>query len=210
MNLPPDDLPPDDLPPDGPDQPEVPDGEPPADIHHQQFQLPGATARVPATIGTGVFSTGAIVMTVQHAFVMDFLQQMGVPASIVSRVVLPHPVLPQFIQALEQNIKLYQDKFGQIPGLPHPPQPTRKPTVQEIYENLKLPDEEMPGHYADGVIIRHSPAEFCFDFVTHFYPHAAVSRRIFLSAPHAPQLLQTMKANFQRFQNRPGQEPPPG
>jgi hypothetical protein len=195
-------------PPDESRPPEIPDGEPPADMHHQQVQVPGATARVPSTIGSGLFSTGAIVMTGQHAFVLDFLQQMGVPTSMVSRLILPHAVMPQFIQALEHNIQLYQQKFGAIPSMPKPPQPLRRPSVQEIYENLKMSDDELPGHYADGVIIRHSPAEFCFDFVTHFYPHAAVARRIFVAAPHVPQLLQAMKANYDRFRSGPGGSPP--
>ena len=178
-------------------------------VHHQQVQVPSVTARVPGSIGSGVFSTGAIVMTGQHAFVLDFLQQMGVPAALVSRVILPHRVMPQFIQALDHNVGMYVQKFGAIPALPKPPQPERRPSVQEIYENLKLPDEELAGHYADGVIIKHSPAEFCFDFVTHFFPHAAVARRIFVSAPHVPQLLQAMKANFDRFQDGAGGPPLP-
>ncbi len=194
------------LPPDDFSNPEPPDNEPPADMHHQQFQVPGATARMPPDVGNGQFSTGAIVMTVQHAFVMDFLQQMSVPATVVSRVVLPHAVMPQFVKALEANIKMYEDKFGSIPAMPKPPQPPRKPSIQEIYENLKLPDNEMPGHYADGVVIRHSPAEFCFDFITHFYPHAAVARRLFVAAPHVPQILKTMTANLNRFLEQRNQQ----
>ena len=193
--------------------PPVPDGEAPADM--QQVQVPGNTARVPASIGSGVFSTGAIVMTGQHSFVLDFVQQMGVPSNLVSRVIIPHAVMPRFIAALEHNIKLYEKKFGPIPTMPKPPKPPRRPSVQEIYDNLKIPDEELAGHYADGVIIRHSPAEFGFDFVTHFYPHASVSRRIFVSTPHVPQMLTAMKSNYQRFlQQRgggpsgPGNQPP--
>ena len=182
--------------------PPVPDGEAPADM--QQVQVPGNTARVPSSIGSGVFSTGAIVMTGQHSFVLDFVQQMGVPSNLVSRVILPHAVMPRFIAALEQNISLYEKKFGPIPQMPKPPKPPRRPSVQEIYDNLKIPDEELPGHYADGVIIRHSPAEFGFDFVTHFYPHAAVSRRIFVSTPHVPQMLNAMNSNYARFQQGGG------
>ncbi len=206
----------DDYMPDEPDQ-ERPDmGGPPEaggrdddGMQHQQVQVPGVTARMPPSVGGGVFSTGAIVMTGQHAFVLDFLQQMSVPANLVSRVVLPHPVLPRFIQALEHNLNMFSQKFGPPAALPKPDNFNR-PSVQEIYENLKLPDDELPGHYADGVVIRHSAAEFCLDFVTHFFPHAAVSRRIFLSAPHVPQLLQALKGNFQKFlenQNRPPQPP---
>lgn len=170
------------------------------------------TARVPPSIGSGVISTGAIVMTGPHTFVLDFLQQIGMPAHLVGRVVMPHIVLGQFIQALEQNLTMYENNFGPPPKLPKV-EPKNRPSVQEIYDNLKLPDEELPGHFADGVMIRHSPAEFCFDFVTHFFPHAAVSRRIFMSAPHVPPLLEALRANFRQLQDgrtRPQPPPPDG
>ena len=186
-----------------------PDPNRPEGLEHQQVQVPGVTARVPPSVGNGCFSTGAIVMTGQHTFVLDFLQQMGVPANLVSRVVLPHAVLPRFIEALQQNLNMYAQKFGNPPELPKPPPDQKRPNVQEIYDNLKLPDDELPGHFADGVVIRHSAAEFCFDFVTHFFPHAALSQRVFVSAPHVPPLLKAMQANYQKFVEGRPPEPPP-
>jgi hypothetical protein len=187
--------------PDNPgDSSETPPPEPdPQSAEHQQVQVPGVTARMPASASQGVFSTGAIVMTGQHSFVLDFLQQMGVPAQLVGRVVLPHAVLPRFIEALEQNLSLFEQKFGRPPALPKPDPTQARPSVQEIYDSLKIPEDELAGHFADGVVIRHSAAEFCFDFVTHFFPHAAVARRIFVSAPHVPPLLQALKGNWQKF-----------
>ena len=154
--------------------------DPPEDPGSQQVQVPNITVRVPGSVGSGVISTGAIVMAGPHVFVLDFLQQIGMPAQLVGRVVMPHVVLGQFIQALEQNLSMYEQRFGKPPVMPKT-DPKNRPKVQEIYDNLKLPDEELPGHFADGVMIRHTPAEFCFDFVTHFFPHAAVSRRVFMS-----------------------------
>ena len=136
-----------------------------------------------------------------HVFVLDFLQQIGMPAQLVGRVVMPHVVLGQFIQALEQNLSMYEQRFGKPPAMPKP-DPQKRPKVQEIYENLKLPDEELPGHFADGVMIRHTPAEFCFDFVTHFFPHAAVSRRVFMSAPHVPPLLEALRQNLRQLKEQ--------
>lgn len=178
---------------------------------HHQVQIPGVTARVPSTLGHGVISTGAIVMNGPHVFVLDFLQQMGVPSQLVRRVVLPHAVVPRFIQALEQNLGNYQQKFGEPMKIPKPPKPPKKPTIQEIYDNIKVVDDELPGHFAEGVMIRHSAAEFCFDFVTQFFPNAAVSSRIFMSAPHVPPLLEALKGNYQRFldtSGSPGQQQP--
>jgi hypothetical protein len=175
----------------------------------QQVQVPNITARVPPSIGTGVISTGAIVMAGPHVFVLDFLQQIGLPAQLVGRVVMPHAVLGQFIQALDQNLNMYQQRFGSPPTMPKP-DPKNRPSVQEIYDNLKLPDEELPGRFADGVMIRHSPAEFCFDFVTHFFPHAAVSRRVFMAAPHVPPFLEALRTNLRQLQEgKLRQQPPP-
>lgn len=181
---------------------------------HQQVQVPGVTARVPQSIGHGVVSTGAIVMNGPHAFVLDFLQQMGVPSHLVSRVVIPHQVVPRFIQALEQNLSNYQQKFGEPMKLPKPPTPAQRPSIQEIYDNIKIPDDELAGHFAEGVMIRHSAAEFCFDFVTQFFPNAAVASRVFMSAPHVPPLLEALKGNYKKFKentNKPEEppEPPP-
>ncbi len=179
------------------------------DPRHHQVQVPGVTARVPSSVGHGVLSTGAIVMNGPHVFVLDFLQQMGVPSHLVRRVVLPHAVVPRFIQALEQNLANYQQKFGPPMKLPRQANPAQRPSIEEIYDNIKLSDDELPGHFAEGVMIRHSAAEFCFDFVTQFFPNASVSSRIFLSAPHVPPLLEALKGNYQRFLESTGRPPEP-
>lgn len=192
---------------DGP-KPEEPRGD---EARHHQVQVPAVTARVPPSLGYGVVSTGAIVMNGPNAFVVDFLQQMGIPNHLVRRVVIPHQVMPRFIQALEQNLGIYQQRFGAPMALPRPTPPAQRPTIEEIYDNIKVADEELAGHFAEGVMIRHSAAEFCFDFVTQFYPNAAVSSRIFLSAPHVPPLLDALRANYQKFlELNSGPQPPDG
>ena len=42
----------------------------------------------------------------------------------------------------------------------------------------------LSGRYANAVLIRHSATEFCFDFITNFYPQSAVSARVYIAAPH--------------------------
>ena len=180
------------------------------DAHHEQVQVPGITARVPSSVGYGVVSTGAIIMNGPNAFVLDFLQQMGIPSHLVRRVVVPHQVMPRFIQALDQNLGNYQQRFGQPMSLPKPPASASRPSIEEFYDSIKVADEELPGHFAEGVMIRHSAAEFCFDFVTQFYPHAAVSSRIFMAAPHVPPLLDALRGNYQKFlesKSPPGDSP---
>ena len=72
-------------------------------------------ARVPESVSGGAFSTGVIVMTAQTEFLLDFVQNLGRPHQIVSRVVMPHNVLPQLIDALQRNIDIYRTRWGELP-----------------------------------------------------------------------------------------------
>lgn len=72
-------------------------------------------ARVPEHVSRGVFSTGVIVMTAPTEFVIDFIQNLGRPHQVVARVIMPHPVLPQFVDALLKNIELYRARYGNLP-----------------------------------------------------------------------------------------------
>ena len=98
--------------------------------------------------------------------------------------------------------------FGPPQQLP-PPGPNR-PTIQEIYENFKLADDQLSGVYANAVLIGHSITEFFFDFITTFYPTSAVSARVYLPSPMVPRFLQSLETTLQQFQKRDMQQPPPG
>jgi hypothetical protein len=155
-----------------------------------------------------VFSTGIILMTGATEFVLDFVQNLAPPAKIVARVVLPHAVLPQVIEALRKNLDMYQQKFGAPPELPRN-EPTKRPTVQELYDELKLPDEMLSGSYANGLMISHGAAEFKLDFLTNMYPHSAVSCRVYLAAPQVPRAVESLSATYQQFQQRVQQQRQP-
>lgn len=273
---------------------------------------PQLRARVPDHVADGAFSTGVIVVTGPTEFIIDFLQTVGRPHRVAARVILPHPVMPQFIDALGKNLGLYRDRFGdppQPPGLPgpataigatgvprestearpgirpnvapaaqagnlaespfgstdvlagapippipplppapvvgpgglanepagtaeatplpsaQPPTPPvgpaatvssggvnvtsspRRPTPQEIYDDLKIPDHVLSGAYANGVMIAHGTSEFSFDFLTSFYPQSAVSARIFLAAGQVPRLLDSLQQAMRQLQIQRGQPP---
>jgi hypothetical protein len=241
-------------------------------------------ARVPDHVARGVFSTGVIVMTAPTEFVLDFIQNLGRPHQIVARVILPHPVMPQFVEALLKNIDLYRGRYGNLPqpnmagisitsasgpvpgpgaapqprsagpaagshasgtgqegagpgfatesqvvlpgqpavgssaggGMPHeqvPPQNVRRASAQEIYDDLKLRDELLSGAYANAVMIGHGPHEFSFDFITNFYPHSAVSARVFLAAGQVARLADSLRGAWDQIRHRfqpPGEPPFPG
>lgn len=173
---------------------------------------PTLRARVPEHVGAGCFSTGAIVMTGPNEFIVDFLQTIGRPHRVATRVVIPHGVMPQFIEALNTNLELYRNRFGDPPAPPQqpPPEGQRRPTPQEIYDDLKLPDEVLSGVYANGVMIGHGASEFGLDFLTSFFPQSAVSARVFLAAGQVPRLLESLRGvQRQLEQRRSGQLPPP-
>lgn len=185
-------------------QPETPqDGE---GQQSEQVKVQHLSARVPESVSRGAFSTGAIVMTGGTEFIIDFVQNLGTPASIAARVVMPHSVMPQFIDALKKNLDIYRQRFGEPPALPKNPNPQKQPSAQEIYDELKMPDDQLSGSYANGVMIGHTPSEFKFDFLTNLFPTSAVSSRVFLSAPQVPRLLDSLQGTFQQFQQRVQQQ----
>ena len=195
----------------------APDGEnPPPNTINQQIAHNPIAARIPTGVGRGVFSTGAIVFEGPTEAVIDFVQRLGQPHQVAARVVISHTVFGQLINALRENLRMFQERFGKPPELPKPPaQATQQAqqnqnTISDLYDQLKLPDEMLSGVYANAVMIGHSPAEFWFDFITNFFPRSCVSARVFLSAHHVPGLLDTLTTSYQAHQRKlNGGEPPP-
>lgn len=82
--------------------------------------MPAVRARVPDNVARGEISTGVIVVTGGTEFVLDFVRNLPRPSCVVSRVVLPHLVMPQFIDALTTNVELFRQRYGELPGAPSP------------------------------------------------------------------------------------------
>lgn len=179
--------------------PSEPTPEPP----RSNENAPPVRARVPDHVADGCFSSGVIVMTGPSEFIVDFLQTVGRPHRVAKRVIVPHAVMPQFVDALQTNLQLYKNRFGDPPQPPTPnPPPEKRPTPQEIYDDLKLPDDVLSGVYANGVMIGHGASEFGLDFMTSFFPQSAVSARIFLAAGQIPRLLESLRGAVQQLQQR--------
>jgi len=155
----------------------------------QRVQRQQVSARVPESVAPGVFASGTLVINGQHEFIIDFLQSVTRPQQVAVRVVLPPTIIPGMLRAMRQNIKLFEERFGAIPELPKPPARDNSagggsggggdspPSVDEIYEQLKMSDEVAAGTYANTVMITHAPSEFCFDFIGGFYPRSTVAAR---------------------------------
>ncbi|MCA9013828.1 MAG: DUF3467 domain-containing protein [Planctomycetaceae bacterium] len=88
-----------------------------------------------------------------------------------------------------------------------PAEPVQKPpSAEELYDELKLPDEMLSGNYANAVRIGHSATEFSFDFITTFFPRSCVSARVHMAAPNIPRLLDSLTHSFEQFQRKVAQQ----
>ncbi|MGD9855096.1 MAG: DUF3467 domain-containing protein [Planctomycetaceae bacterium] len=79
------------------------------------------------------------------------------------------------------------------------------PAIDQIYDDLRLPDSMLSGRYANAVLIRHSSTEFCFDFITNIYPRSAVSNRVYMAAANVHSLLTSLGRSLE--QRRPPESP---
>jgi len=182
-------------------------------VFSQPFQNQPVAARVPEKVGKGVFTTGILVQDGPYEFVLDFLQALSRPPQIGARIILAPGVMEALVRTLNENLNKYIQTFGPPAPLPRPPQPPKRPSIQEIYDNFKLPEDLWSGAYANSVLVGHAPAEFFMDFITGFYPTAAVSCRVYFAAQQAPRFLETLKTSMGNYHRRvfaqQTQAPPP-
>ncbi len=82
------------------------------------------------------------------------------------------------------------------PAEPEAASATSGPPIDQIYDDLRLPDSMLSGRYANAVLIRHSPTEFCLDFITNIYPRSAVSTRVYMAAANVHALLTSLQRSF--------------
>jgi hypothetical protein len=178
-----------------------PAGPPDGAAFTQQFNHQPVGARIPERVARGAFTTGVIILDSPKEFVLDFLQGLSRPFQVVSRVIMTPATFEELHNALRDNLNKYAEAFGPIPPLPKPPNPAR-PSIQEIYETFKVPEELHSGNYANTVLIGHTPAEMFMDFITGFYPTAAVSSRVFMAVTQAPRILETVTMALTQYNQR--------
>lgn len=177
-----------------PDQPAS--GPPPDPV--QKIAHNPTSARVPEKISRGVVATGFLAYFGPNEFVVDFLQFIARPPHLAARVIMPPAVAEQFVAVLRENLSRYTQQFGPPPALPKNPQD--KPRgAQEVYDDLKIPDEMLSGTYCNAVMVGHTPAEFGIDFITSFIPTAVVSARVYLAAPRVVGLIDSMTGLITQF-----------
>ncbi|MBZ0265734.1 DUF3467 domain-containing protein [bacterium] len=80
-----------------------------------------------------------------------------------------------------------------------------QPQQQRI--QIKLEDEVADGHYANLVLLNHSPAEFVLDFA-RLVPgsqQAKVQTRVILAPAHAKNLFSALEKNIKKYEDTYGE-----
>jgi hypothetical protein len=73
-----------------------------------------------------------------------------------------------------------------------------------MYEQVKFPEELMAGAFANAVMIRHTPEEFCFDFISSLYPRPIVVSRVYAAAGRVPSFIDAMTGSLERYERGGG------
>ncbi len=79
--------------------------------------------------------------------------------------------------------------------------------ITELYEQVKFPEDLLGGTFANAVMIRHTPEEFCFDFISSLYPRPIVVSRVFAAAGRVPSFIEAMAGSLERYQGGGGSHP---
>jgi hypothetical protein len=70
------------------------------------------------------------------------------------------------------------------------------PPIADAYDQLKATDDVLGGAYANTVTISHTGSEFHFDFINRCFPRSIVNARVYMAAPRAPALLESLKRSL--------------
>ncbi len=188
----------------------------------QQFQHQSvAAASVPEKVAKGVYCTGQLVLDSPKEFIIDFLQ--GLTRQRINlryEVVVTPQTMAELANAFKQNLDNYTTTFGPPPPLPPPPPNQPRPTLQEIYENFKVPEEIASGAGANTVLIGHSMTGVFSSISSRgfirttlpcrvaFFSHRRAGAAVSQYVEHgADAISAAISANFQQQQQR--QDPPP-
>lgn len=84
-------------------------------------------------------------------------------------------------------------------------QTPQNPQQQRI--QIQLDESVADGHYANLVLINHSPAEFVLDFarLVPGTPKTRVQTRVLLAPVHAKSLLRALEQNIKKYEEQHGE-----
>jgi hypothetical protein len=196
--------------------------------YHQQVQHQSVSARLPDSLGGGVFCTSSLIVESGDMFLIDFVNGSAPPVRLMARVVVTPVTMQQFLAALNQSCEKARSARRQDrPGGALPPEtsggaalgvgsetvgagsPASKPgggqqqrSVEDIYGELKFTDDILCGAFANTVIIRHSVDEVVFDFISNYFPRAVVTCRVAMATSRVERFRRSLEDAFRKYEEK--------
>ena len=68
---------------------------------------------------------------------------------------------------------------------------------------IKVPDDQLRGTYANQMVVSHTGEEFLLDFVNLFPPQGLVTARVIVSPGHLKRMIRALQENLGRYEEAP-------
>ena len=65
---------------------------------------------------------------------------------------------------------------------------------------IQMPDDVLPGRYANQMMVAHTREEFVLDFINLFPPGGVVTARVIVSPGHLKRMIRAMRENLDRYE----------
>ena len=65
---------------------------------------------------------------------------------------------------------------------------------------IQMPDDVLPGRYANQMMVAHTREEFVLDFINLFPPGGVVTSRVIVSPGHLKRMIRAMRENLDRYE----------
>ena len=65
---------------------------------------------------------------------------------------------------------------------------------------IQMPDDVLPGKYANQMMVAHTREEFVIDFINLFPPGGVVTARVIVSPGHLKRMIRAMRENLDRYE----------
>ena len=69
---------------------------------------------------------------------------------------------------------------------------------------IQMPDEVLPGRYANQMMVAHTREEFVLDFINVCPPEGVVNARVVVSPGHLKRMIAALSENLSRYEQRFG------
>ena len=67
--------------------------------------------------------------------------------------------------------------------------------------SIQMPDDVLPGVYANQMMVAHTREEFVLDFINLFPPGGVVTARVIVSPGHFKRMIRAMRENLERYES---------